>query len=131
MNDEAELVAVALAAETIELQVDAFPAGLEFIIDNQAVCFACQTLASGSKLRTSTAYYPTDRHLERVITNIGMPGFFNFRWVPSRTKEGDGHDEDMVSADDRHLNDGADDLATRGEVLNRPPQPIAEGAFTC
>ncbi len=54
--------------------------------------------------------------------------FFNFRWVPSHTNKGDGHDEELVSADDRSLNDGADDLASRGTVLNRPPQPSVDGA---
>jgi hypothetical protein len=78
MSDKAELIAVVLAAEAIELQADAFPDGVEFVIDNQAVCFACGTLASGGKLRTSTAHYPTYRRLERVITKIGRPGFCRF-----------------------------------------------------
>jgi hypothetical protein len=42
MKDNAELVAVVLAAEAIELQVEALPDGAEFIIDSQAVCFAFQ-----------------------------------------------------------------------------------------
>jgi hypothetical protein len=54
--------------------------------------------------------------------------FFSFRWIPSHTQEGDGHDEDLLSADDRHLNEGADALASRGKVLNRPPQHVIEGA---
>ncbi len=64
MNDKAELVAVVLAAEAIEVRAEAFRNGVEFIIDNQAVCFACQTLATGGKLRTSTAHYPTYRRLK-------------------------------------------------------------------
>ncbi len=130
MNDTAELVAVGLSTEAMELQVDPFPDGVEFIIDNQAVCFACQTLVSGEKLRTSTAHYPTYRRLERVITNFGRPGFLSCRWVPSRTKESDGHDEEMVSADDRHLNAGADDLATRGRVLKLPTGRCASSGST-
>ncbi len=79
MNDSSELVAVVLAAEAIEVQSEAFPNGVEFIIDNQAVCFACQTLAAGGKLRESTAHYPTYRWLERVIANMGKRFFsFNF-----------------------------------------------------
>ncbi len=116
-----------IAAVAIEPQVVALPDGLEIIIDNQALCFACQTLASGGRLRTSTAHYPTYRRLERANTNIGRPGFFNFRWVPSCIKDGDGHEE-MVPADDSRRNEEADDLATRGQVPHRPPQSIVEGA---
>ncbi len=92
-----------------------------FIIGNQFVCFSCQALASGSNLRTSTAHYPTFRRLQRVIRDIGVRDFFSFRWIPSHTKEGDGHVEELVSGDDRHLNEGADPLASRGKEVNRPP----------
>ncbi len=37
MNDNAELMAVVLAAEATQLQVGAFPDGVEFTLDNQAV----------------------------------------------------------------------------------------------
>ncbi len=56
MNDKAELVAVVLAAKAFEIQVEAFRIGVEFIIDNQAFCFACQTLANVGKIRASTAH---------------------------------------------------------------------------
>ena len=127
MNDKAELVAVVLAAEALQGQADLFPKGVEFLIDNQFVCFACQALASGSTLRPSTAHYPTFRRLQRVIQDIGGD-FFAFRWMPSHTKPGDGHDEELVSSDDRHLNEGADALASRGKAVNRPPQHVIEGA---
>ncbi len=127
INDKAELIAVVLAAEALQEQVELFPQGIEFIIDNQFVCFACQALATGGTLRTSTAHYPTFRRLQRVIRDIGVRDFFAFRWVPSHTKEGDGHDEELISADDRHLNEGADALASRGKELNRPPQSLIDG----
>ncbi len=63
MNDKAELISVVLAAEAIEAQAEMFPNGVESIIDNQVVCFACQALASGVKLRPSTAHYPAYRRL--------------------------------------------------------------------
>ncbi len=100
VNDHAELVAVVLAAEAIELQVGAFPHGVELILDNQAVCFACQTLACSGKLRTSTAHYPTYRPFSRDIRKSGRPVLFGFRWISSNTKEGDGHDEEVVFAND-------------------------------
>ncbi len=52
-------MSVVLAAEAIELQAYAM-------------------LASGGKLRTSTAHSPTHRHLDRVINNIGRPVFLLF-----------------------------------------------------
>ena len=57
MNDKAELIAVVLAAEAVEAQAQLFPNGVEIVIDNQA----CQALASGNKIRPSTAHYPTYR----------------------------------------------------------------------
>ncbi len=61
--------------------------------------------------------------------SVGLAfGFFSFRWIPSHTKEGDGHAEELLTADDRHLNHGADILASKGKFLNRPPQPLVEGA---
>ena len=123
MNDKAELIAVVLAAEALQGQADLFPTGVELLF----VCFACQALASGGIIRPSTAHYPTFRRLQRVINDLGG-NFFAFRWMPSHTKPGDGHDEELVSPDDRHLNEGADALASRGKEIIRPPQHVIEGA---
>ncbi len=84
-------------------------------------------MVPSSALLLLVAHYHTYRRLERVINNIGRPGYFSFRWVPSHTEDGDGHDEEELSADDRHLNEGADDLASNGKVLSRPPQALVEG----
>ncbi len=67
MNDKPELIAIVLALEAMQGQANLFPNGVQMIIDNQFVCFACQALASGINLCPSTAHYPTFRRLQRVI----------------------------------------------------------------
>ncbi len=76
MNGKAELIAAVLVAEAVQGQADLFPKGVEIIIDNQFACFACQALASGSRLRPATAHYPTFRRLQRVIRDMDKKDFF-------------------------------------------------------
>ncbi len=87
MNDRAELDAVVLAAEAVEIDVDAFPNAVEFSFDNLAVCDACRAIASGVPIKATMAHYPWYRRFARVLSNIDRPGFFLFQWVPSHIRD--------------------------------------------
>ena len=63
MNDRAELVALVLAAEAIELQAECFPSGVEFVVDNMSVCDACRSISSGVPQRL---HWPTT--LDTVVS---------------------------------------------------------------
>ncbi len=65
MNDRAELVAVVLAAEAIEVWLDAFPKGVEFVIDNLTVRDTCRDIACGSPVKSTLAHYPS-----RILTAL-------------------------------------------------------------
>ncbi len=111
MNDQA-------AREAIGAKANLLPNGVEIVIDNQAVCFACQA-ACGSKMRPSAAH----RRLERAFRGLERSAFFSFRGIPIHATERDGHEEELLTEDARRLNEGADTLASRGKVMNRPQQP--------
>ncbi len=115
MNGRAELVAVVVAAEAVEAQLDAFPNGVEFVSDNLAVCDACRAISLGASLKITMAHYIDHR-----------PGFCYIQWAPIHAGEGD--DDEDITPDQRLLAAEAGSLAGWGAVKNCPPLEVLSSA---
>jgi hypothetical protein len=113
-NDKAELVAAVLLAEAIVKSQDDFPGGVQILIDNQAVCDGAASLVRGSKPKPTVAHLWWWRRLEVAILTL-TPNFFLFTWIPSHCTKKDVADG-KISEMHRHLNAGADALATLGKA---------------
>ncbi len=70
MNDRAELVAVALAAEAIEVQLDAFPKGVELVVDNSLCAMLVVPLRAAFLSSLPWLITPWYRHFARLSRRL-------------------------------------------------------------
>ena len=127
MNDKAELMAIVLTSEAILDQLPSFPNGVEFFVDNRAVCDLCASIAAGGPVSPTVAHCSYYRRFHNVVTTIDVRGFFCFTWVPSHTGS-----EAVLSGKltkiQQDLNGFADQQATIAKRTIRPPQSIIDAA---
>ena len=129
MNDKAETVAAVILAEAVELQIDLFPSGVEVFIDNEAVCMTAQKIAVGQPVRPSLAHRSWWRRLEEVVERLKpRREVFRFTWTPSHRSQQDVN-EGVLTPAMKHLNEGADSLASIAKRMNAPPGDIIECAL--
>ena len=128
MNDKAELMAIVLTSEAVLAQRPSFPNGVEFLVDNRAVCDLCAFIAVGGPVSPTVAHCSYYRRFHAVVTTIGTQGFFSFSWVPSHTGT-EAITSGKLTKVQQDLNGFADQQATIGKRAIRPPQSIIDAAY--